>query len=215
MSRRAARWVLGALLLAGVAAAGPAAAAAAGPAAATETPPAPAKAPAPSIIIVDITQILRDAKAAKGIQAQLDHETESYSKEVSQQENELQKLRDELERQRTVLSQEAYTAKTREYQQRFDTLDKSVQSKRQALQQSYQEAMTKVEHAALEIIADIAKERNANLVLARAAVLFQSEGFDVTDEAVSRLDRTLPSVAVTLPKGGDDGAGKGKGGTKN
>jgi Skp family chaperone for outer membrane proteins len=174
-----------------------------------------AAAPVPNIIIVDITQILRESKAAKDVQAQLDKETVAYSKEVSRQENELQKIRDDLERQRTVLSQDAFTAKTREYQQRFDALDKSVQAKRQGLQQSYNEAMGKVENAALQIIADLAKERGANLVLAKAAVLFEASGLDVTQEAIGRLDQKLPSVAVNLPTDGDAAAGKAKSGPKN
>jgi Skp family chaperone for outer membrane proteins len=174
-----------------------------------------AAAPVPNIIIVDITQILRESKAAKDVQAQLDKETVAYSKEVSRQENDLQKIRDDLERQRTVLSQDAFTAKTREYQQRFDALDKSVQAKRQGLQQSYNEAMGKVENAALQIIADLAKERGANLVLAKAAVLFEASGLDVTQEAIGRLDQKLPSVAVNLPKDGDAAAGKAKSGPKN
>lgn len=156
--------------------------------------------PTPAIIIVDLTHILREAKAAKDVQAQLDKETASYSKEVSQQENELQKLRDELERQRTVLSPEVFNAKSREFQQRYDALDRSVQGRRQAFQQSYNEAMTKVESAALQIIADIAKERKANLVLAKPAVLFEVDGLDVTTEAIGRLDQKLPAVAVNLPK---------------
>jgi Skp family chaperone for outer membrane proteins len=175
----------------------------------------PAGVPGAQIIIVDITQILRESKAAKDVQAQLDRETVAYSKEVSRQENELQKIRDDLERQRTVLSPDAFTAKTREYQQRFDTLDKSVQVKRQGLQQSYNDAMGKVESAALQIIADLAKERGANLVLAKAAVMFEAAGLDVTAEAIVRLDQKLPSVPVSLPKEGDGAAPKGKAGPKN
>jgi hypothetical protein len=60
--------------------------------------------------------------------------------------------------------------------------------------------MGKVETAALEVIADIVKERRANLVLAKQAVLFEAEGMDVTADAITRLDQKLPSVAVNLPK---------------
>jgi Skp family chaperone for outer membrane proteins len=165
------------------------------PSAAQQPPP-----PAPVIIIVDIAQILHDAKAAKDIQSQLDKETAVYSKVVAQQENELQQMRDELERQRTLLAPEAFAAKTREYQQRFETLDHAVQSKRQALQQSLNEAMTKVQNAALEIIQDVAKERKANLVLTKAAVIFEDGSLDVTGEVMSRLDEKLPALVVELPK---------------
>lgn len=197
MRSRVARRFLGGLVLLAAVATGSAASA------------QPASAPVPTIMIVDITQILRESKAAKAVQAQLDKETVSYSKEVSKQENELQKMRDELERQRTVLSHEALTARTRAYQQRFDALDKSVQAKRQALQKSYNEAMSKVENAALKIIADIAKERKATLVITRAAVLFEADGLDVTQEAIGRLDKKLPTVTVALPKDGEPGPAKG------
>ena len=49
--------------------------------------------PAPVILIVDLQQILQDAKAAKAVQAVINQEFTSYTKEVAQQEDELQKSR--------------------------------------------------------------------------------------------------------------------------
>jgi len=161
------------------------------PLAAQELPP-------PSIVIVDITQILRESKGARDIQAQIDKQTEAYTKEVSAQENELHRMQDELERQRTVLAPEAFNTKTRDYQQRFEALDRGVQIKRQTLQQTYNEAMTKVESTALQIIADIAGERKANLVVSKAAVLFEAPGLDITPEVIRRLDQKLPAVPLAL-----------------
>jgi len=80
-----------------------------------------------------------------------------------------------------------------------------VQAKRQALQASGNEAMDKVKNGALEVVADIVKERKAMLVLQKQAVVFESEGMDVTAEAIERLDKKLPSVTVNLPKP-EDGA---------
>jgi Skp family chaperone for outer membrane proteins len=154
----------------------------------------------PVIVIADINQILRDAKAAKDVQVQLDQAMMGYTKAVTAQENALQKTRDELERQRATLTPDAFTARARAYQQRFDALDRNVQANRQAMQQSYNDAMTKVESTALQIISEIAAERKANLVLTRAAVLFESNGLDITAEVTKRLDAKLPSLPVNLPK---------------
>src|SRR5216683_1604472 len=49
--------------------------------------------PAPVILIVDLQQILQDAKAAKAVQGVINQEYSSYTKEVAQQEDELQKSR--------------------------------------------------------------------------------------------------------------------------
>jgi len=172
---------------------------------------APARAqevPPPVIIIVDVQQILRDSLVAKNVQTQMTQRTDRYSKEVSDQENELRRTQDELERQRTVLSADVFNTKMRDFQQRYDALDHGVQATRQALQQAYNDAMTKVENTALQIIADLAAERKANLVVTKAAVLFTAQGLDITQEVIHRLDEKLPSVQLAVPQ--DAGAGLNK-----
>lgn len=168
------------------------------------SPPLAAQQPAPAsppvILIVDMAQILQQAKAAKEVTQILNQQYTAYSKEVAQQEDDLQKGGAELERQRTVLAPDVYSGRARELQQRYDELGKSVQGKRQGLQQSLNEAMDKVKIAALEIVADIVKERKAGLVLQKQAVVYETEGMDVTAEAIERLDKKLPSVPVNLPK---------------
>ena len=164
--------------------------------------------PAPVILIVDLQQILQDAKAAKGVQAIINQEYSSYTKEVAQQEDDLQKARAELERQRTVLAPDAFNTRARDLQQRYDELGQVVQGRRQSLQQSLNEAMQQVKNAALTVIADIVKERKANLVIEKQAVVFEAEGMDVTADAVARLDQKLASVPVNLPKADVEGSAK-------
>jgi Skp family chaperone for outer membrane proteins len=155
---------------------------------------------APVIVTVDVQQILRDSLVAKDVQAQMDQRTDRYTKEVSNQENELQKTQEELEKERSTLAPDAFNAKMRDFQRRYDTLDNRVQATRQALQQSYNDAMTKVENTALQIIADIAAERKANLVVAKAAVLFEAPELDITQEVIKRLDVKLPQVQLATPQ---------------
>jgi Skp family chaperone for outer membrane proteins len=155
---------------------------------------------APVIITVDVQQILRDSLVAKDVQAQMDQRTDRYTKEVTAQENELQKTQEELEKERSTLASDAFNTKMRDFQRRYDTLDNRVQATRQALQQSYNDAMTKVENTALQIISDIAAERKANLVVAKAAVLFEAPELDITQEVIKRLDVKLPQVQLATPQ---------------
>src|SRR5229473_3018912 len=150
--------------------------------------------PAPVILIVDLQQILQDAKAAKAVQGVINQEYSSYTKEVAQQEDELQKSRTELERQRTILAPDAFNTRARDLQQRYDELGQVVQGRRQSLQQSLNEAMV--------------KERRANLVIEKQAVVFEAEGMDITADAIARLDQKLASVPVNLPKPDGEGAAK-------
>lgn len=156
--------------------------------------------PVPVIVTVDVQQILRDSLVAKDVQAQMDQRTDRYTKEVTGQENELQKTQEELEKERTTLAPDAFNARMRDFQSRYDALDNRVQATRQALQQSYNDAMTRVENTAVQIIADIAAERKANLVVAKAAVLFEAPELDITQEVIKRLDVKLPQVQLATPQ---------------
>jgi Skp family chaperone for outer membrane proteins len=156
--------------------------------------------PVPVIVTVDVQQILRDSLVAKDVQAQMDQRTDRYTKEVTSQENDLQKTQEELEKERTTLAPDAFNDRMRDFQRRYDALDNRVQATRQALQQSYNDAMTKVENTAVQIIADIAAERKANLVVAKAAVLFEAPELDITQEVIKRLDVKLPQVQLAAPQ---------------
>ena len=74
-------------------------------------------------------------------------------------------------------------------------------------------------------MAEIANEHKANLVIQKGAVIFAKDGFDITPEAMLRLDDRLPSVTVAQAKPVDTPApgaapptktdpGKGKGGPR-
>jgi Skp family chaperone for outer membrane proteins len=156
--------------------------------------------PAPVIVMVDMQQLVYNSKAGKGVQGQMDKQRQAFSKEVAQQEDELQKARAELERQRATLPPDQFEAKGRQFQQRLQELDRSVQAKQKAWQAVYSEAMNKVEEGALQVVAEIAAEHQANLVIQKAAVIFGKDGFDITVDAMQRLDQRLPAVTVNQPK---------------
>ncbi|HKX11435.1 MAG TPA: OmpH family outer membrane protein [Stellaceae bacterium] len=156
--------------------------------------------PAPVIVMVDMQQLVFNSTAGKGVQGQMDKQRQAFSKEVAQQEDELQKARTELERQRASLPPDQFEAKGRQFQQRLQELDRSVQAKQKAWQAVYSEAMNKVQESALQVVAEIAAEHQANLVIQKAAVIFGKDGFDITADAVQRLDQRLPAVTINQPK---------------
>src|SRR5579872_4627941 len=93
--------------------------------------------PAPVIVMVDMQQLVYNSKAGKGIQGQMDKQRQAFSKEVAQQEDELQKARAELERQRATLPPDQFEAKGRQFQARLQELDRTVQAKQKAWQAVY------------------------------------------------------------------------------
>ena len=181
-------------------------AAAQAPPAKAPAPPAPAPAPAPplpaaqniSVMVVDVQSLLQNSKAAKMVRSQMEAKRNEYTKEISHAEETLRAERDALQRQQASLSADALNKKAREFQQKVNDLDRDVQSKRAALEKSNNDALTKIQQSMLKIIADIARQRRANLVLQRTDLVLFDQNFDVTDQVMQKLDEEMPVLTVNF-----------------
>jgi outer membrane protein len=180
-----------------------------GGAVAQQAPPAPAPSPpepsppAPlptpqnlTVMVVDVQALLQNSKAAKMVRSQIEQKRGEYTKEISHQEELLRAERDALQRQQASLSAEALNQKGREFQQKVNELERNVQGKRQALEKSNGDALQKIQEEMLKIIADIAKQRKANLVFQRSDLVLFDQAFDVTDEVMQKLDEQMPTLTV-------------------
>jgi outer membrane protein len=167
-------------------------------------PPQPAPAaPLPAmqnltIMVVDVQALLQESKAAKMVRAQIEQKRTEYTKEISHEEEMLRAERDALQRQQASLSPDTLNRKGREFQQKVNALDLSVQAKRQALEKSNNDALGQIQQQMLKIIADIAKQRKANLVLQRSDLVLFDRSFDVTDEVMQKLDEQMPVMTVNF-----------------
>jgi outer membrane protein len=189
--------LLGALASSAVAQAPPSAPAPATPAAPPPPAPAPSVTPMPlTVLVVDVQALLQNSKAAKMVRGQIEQKRNEYTKEISQHEEALRAERDAIQRQQATLSADALNQKGREFQQKVNDLERNVQGKRQALEKSNGDALSKIQEEMLKIIADIAKQRKANLVLQRSDIILFDQSFDVTDEVLQKLDEQMPTLTV-------------------
>ena len=163
-------------------------------------PPAPSiAAPMPlTVMVVDVQALLQNSKAAKMVRDQIEQKRSEYTKEISHQEETLRAERDAIQRQQASLSADALNQKGHEFQQKVNDLERNVQGKRQALEKSNGDALSKIQEEMLKIIADIAKQRKANLVLQRADLVLFDQSFDVTDEVLQKLDEQMPTLTVNF-----------------
>lgn len=177
---------------------GPAVAADPAAAAAPAAPaPAPAAAPvAPIIVIIDFDRIMQESKAGKSIQGQMQQRVATYQKTFAQQESDLNNSRQELARLQSTLGQEAFEAKVKDFQARVADTQQKAQQAEASLSQGQGQAIQKVREETRRILADVMKERGANIVIAAAAAPLFDPRFDVTETVMGRLDNRLPSVTV-------------------
>ena len=150
------------------------------------------------VLVVDIKAILQDSAAGKMVRSQIEQKRAEYTKEISLQEEDLRKERELLQSQQKSLSPATLNQSNGELQQKINRLDQDVQGKRQILEKSNGDALTVIQNAMLKIIADIAKAHKSTLVLQREDIVLFDQSYDVTDQALTELNKSLPAVTVNF-----------------
>lgn len=153
--------------------------------------------PATVAAVVDYQRVLQEAAASRSIAEQMDVRRKAYHDEIAKQEQRLYEAERELSKQRSVLSEDAVSAKQNELEAEVQAVRELTQKRRQQLEQVSAEAVSKVERALFEVLTTLAEERGLNVVLPTSQVLFFSRQIDLTDEVLAQLDATLSEVPVT------------------
>jgi len=60
--------------------------------------------------------------------------------------------------------------------------------------------MTQIRQALIEVVAEVARERGATLVLSKSQVVMASSAFDITEEVMQKLNAKLPEVSLAAPQ---------------
>ena len=151
----------------------------------------------PAIIaIVEIQAIMRDAIAVKSIKVQIESKRSQYQVKISAEETRLRKFEQELARQRSVLSPEAYAKRRREFEADVATVQRIVVDRRRELDQAYAGGVRKVQVEVSKIIAEIAADRGITLVVPEAQTLFVDNQLRISREVLERLDERLPDLTL-------------------
>jgi len=154
---------------------------------------------APIIAVVDVQNVLQEAKAAQGIQEAIEGLRSSYAREIGEQERQLRTAEQALGEQRLTLGPEAFAEKRREFERQVGGVQRGVQLRKEQLDQTFREAMREVREGMLRIIADIAGDVGANIVLAKQQVVIIEKSLDITSVVLERLDSALPRVDIKIP----------------
>jgi Skp family chaperone for outer membrane proteins len=167
----------------------------------------PQGAPAPivatdTVLVVDFDLIVRQSMAAEDIENQLHDTRTTAQQEFDEVSQELVKAQTDLTNEQSTLPKDQLDEKKRDFERRYTEFQQAVQARLTALNQAEASAMRQVREGLRDIIAEIAQERKAQLVLNRSSdtVVLVDQRLDITQEAQTRLDARLPKVAVIIPK---------------
>jgi outer membrane protein len=156
----------------------------------------PAVSHATSIAVVDMQRVMGKSKAANSARSQLDSQQQSFQKQVTATETDLQAKDKELAKQRGLLSAEEFNKKLKEFRDKAGSAQRDVQQKRLKLRRAFESSIVTIQTKVTAIVESIAKEKNFDMVLPSNQSLYTKSSLDITDEVLNRLDKDLPSMKV-------------------
>lgn len=151
---------------------------------------------APAIATVNYQMLMSSSTAAKNAHEQIEKKMKSMQSEISKKDEQFQKEHQELEKQRTVLSKEAFEKKMRSFTNDVTKAQKEVQSKRAILDGASERAGSEIQKAISDIIAAMAEEKGYTVVLPTSQILYADSKLDITKQVLEQLNKKLPKVDV-------------------
>ena len=160
--------------------------------------------------IVDVELIERDALMNKDIGGQINELRRKLSEEIKSEESDLRKASAELQRQKVLLSQDAFDQEARKFRQRELEFQKKIQDRNNDFNRVRIFARNAFAKELNHALTDITKEYKFTLILRRSQVLVSADFLDITTLVLDRLNKNMPKFTipkdVTAPATADSGA---------
>ena len=151
-----------------------------------------------NVAVVDMKKVMGESKAAISAKSQLEAKQKEFQTQISATEAKLQKNDQELAKQRSLLSADAFKAKVDEFRQQAASAQKDVQGKQMQLRRAFESSITTIQERVSSIIKAVATEKQYDLVIPANGLLFHKDTMNVTNEVLSRLDKELPTMRVNF-----------------
>ena len=148
----------------------------------------------PLIISVDVTKIIQDSSASVVLRNQITSQRSAFQEAITKEQQTFQQKEQELIKAKASLSQEEFNARARELEQQVAAIQKNIQQRKQYLDQVMGTGVRQIEAELMKVVAELAQERGANMVLTQSAVVIMAPDFDITKEAMKRLNERLPQL---------------------
>ena len=163
------------------------------------TPVFAAPGPPTKLVVIDKVAIMQGSKVGQDVARQVQAIATQAKNDLTAQGQALQAEGRALQQQVAILAPDVKQKRLEAFQAKERSLQGIAQRKDEQLKTGFAQARATMEQALGPILQQLVKERGANLVLDKQAVVFaNASGFDITGEAINRLNQKLPAIKVDM-----------------
>ena len=138
---------------------------------------------------VDIQKVLLNSEAGKEAKEQLAGKGNKYEAEKNSREEELRKLKGELEKQSVVLSDDARKSKEQLFMQKRKELDRFLKDAQEDLQAKNDELTSRLVEEIVGVIREYGKKSGYSMIFVKnESMVYVDDKVDVTDDILKAFN---------------------------
>ncbi len=147
---------------------------------------------AQKIAYVDLQRALNLSKAGTAAKEQMTTQVQRYEGEFRAKQQEVLRIKEDLEKQAALLSDTARAERERDYQRRVTELQRFQQDIQEELQQQDAEFTTRIINELFDVLQKIGAEGGYTMIIEKneGAIVYADPKIDLTDELIKAYDAT-------------------------
>lgn len=154
-----------------------------------------------TVMVVDYNGIMREASAMVDAKKQIRDRQVAYQQDIETRQQALREEEKQLAQQRTLLAADVFQEKQRAFQQKVAEFQKFAQARSRVLDQALAEVQGGFAKALNDVIAKVAEERGATLVLQQGQVVLFANAMNATKDVFDRVNKQVPTIKVEFKEG--------------
>jgi outer membrane protein len=148
----------------------------------------PAAAAGLKVGVVDLQKVIDTSKPGQAMQGQLKAEKDKLEADLKKKGDEIEELRQRLERETMVMSKEAKEEKEREGRIKVNDFRQLQKKYRADLQALELQLMGQLKQQIGGLLEEIGKKDGYTLIISNIAVLYAPDSVDITDTLIKKLN---------------------------
>jgi outer membrane protein len=139
---------------------------------------------------VDLQKALNLSESGKAAKEKIQKKVKEHEGAIDARQKELKKLKDELEKQVLLLSDEARGAKERDYQQKLKDFQRYTKDIQEELQQQDADFTRQILEDLFKVIKGIGEKEGYTMIFeqSESSLLFADDKIDLTDKVIKAYD---------------------------
>lgn len=152
------------------------------------------------IAVIDIQKILSKSSATKSIKSQVEKERKDFLAEIEKKESDLRAGEKALLEKKKSESEDDFLKSRKAFEGKLLEANKFAKQNNAALEEAFAKAMATLQRDLFVIVEEIAAAENYTIVLRRSDVFLSAKAVDITEEALSRLEKKTKHIQLDVKK---------------